>query len=249
MNKLRSSLKTRIIILIGIVIIAMMLLISSVLLLKWRQIIIQKQSENAISISKTFAVTVIDALIFEEKSVFQKENILESYIDNFINRLGNVDYVIIFDKNGSTMINRFLKDGKISSSQNFKSELNASLSEEIGIFEDAEFGWIIEANEPFIFSNKNWGSAKIGFDAQPIRDEISSVFFLLLAATFLLTFIVLLILFFSINRMTSSLELLVQEIDKIDFISESQISLPTKEDEDRISLQTLCTIKKAVGYF
>ncbi len=231
MSKLRSSLKTRIILLIGIVIIALMLLISSVLLLKWRQIIIQKQSENAISISKTFAVTVIDALIFEEKSVFQKENILESYIDNFINRLGNVDYVIIFDKNGSTMINRFLRDGKISSSQNFKPELTASPLEEIAIFEDAEFGWIIEANEPFIFSNKNWGSAKIGFDAQPIRDEISSVFFLLLAATFLLTFIVLLILFFSINRMTSSLELLVQEIDKIDFISDSQISLPIKDDE------------------
>jgi len=231
MTRLRSSLKTRILFIIGIVIIALMLLISTILLLKWREIIITKQSENVISISKTFAVTVIDALIFEEKNVFQKENILETYIDNFISRLGSVDYVIIYDKNGNQIINRSNQNGIITSSEKFKENLKASAFEETKIYEDDEFGWIIEVNEPFILSDKNWGSTKIGFDAEPIRNEISSIFFLLLGATFLLTSIVLLILFISVNRMTSSLELLVNEIDKIDFVTDTKINLPKKDDE------------------
>jgi two-component system NtrC family sensor kinase len=231
MTRLRSSLKTRILFIIGIVIIALMLLISTILLLKWRDIIIQKQSENVISISKTFAVTVIDALIFEEKNVFQKENILETYIDNFITRLGSVDYVIIYDKNGNQIINRSNNNGIITSTEKFKEDLKASDFEETRIYEDKKFGWIIEVNEPFILSGKNWGSTKIGFDAEPIRDEISSIFFLLLGATFLLTSIVLLILFFSVNRMTSSLELLVNEIDKIDFVTDTKLNLPKKDDE------------------
>jgi two-component system NtrC family sensor kinase len=184
-----------------------------------------------ISISKTFAVTVIDALIFEEKNVFQKENILETYIDNFISRLGSVYYVIIYDKNGNQIINRSNQNGIITSSEKFKENLKASAFEETKIYEDDEFGWIIEVNEPFILSGKNWGSTKIGFDAEPIRNEIRSIFFLLLGATFLLTSIVLLILFISVNRMTSSLELLVNEIDKIDFVTDTKINLPQKNDE------------------
>ena len=244
MQNLKSSLKIRIILLIGIVIISLMLLISSVLLLQWREIIIQKQSENVLSISKTFAVTVTDALIFEEKSLFQKENILETYLDNFINRLGSVDYIIIYDKSGNPIINRAFKNGSISSIQNFKTDLLASDNEEVNIFEDKEFGWVLEANEPFIFSNKIWGFSKIGFDAQPIRDEISSIFFLLLGATILLTFIVLLILFFAINRMTSSLELLVHEIDKIDFMTDSKINLPKQDDEIGFLYHHFALLKK-----
>jgi two-component system, NtrC family, sensor kinase len=230
MFRIKTSLKTRILFLIGSVIISLMLLISFVFLLNWRQIIIQKQSANATSISKTFAVTVIDALIFEETSVYQKENILETYIDNFINRLGNVKYVIIFDKSGSAII-QVSRRGGIPSSQNFRRDFNPSPTEEIQIFNDPQFEWVMEVNQPFIFSGKSWGAAKIGFDAQPIRDEISDVFFLLFGATILLTSIVLIILFLAINHMTSSLEKLVHEIDKIDFISDVDISLPIQHDE------------------
>jgi len=104
MFTLRSSLKTRILLLIGSVVVLLMLLISSVLLLKWRELIIQKETENAISISKTFSVTVIDAMIFEEKSVVQKENILDTYVDNFINSLKTVQYVALFDRNGASIL-------------------------------------------------------------------------------------------------------------------------------------------------
>ncbi len=228
---LKSSLKTRILFLIGIVIISLMLLISIVLLLKWREIIIQKQSENVLSVSNTFAVTVIDALIFEEKSIFQKENILETYIDNFINKLGNVKYVIIFDKEGTPIITRIHDGGYISSPVDLETISSSVLKEQIIIFNHPKFSWVIEADMPLIFSGKPWGSTKIGFDAQPIRDEIKNIFFLLFGATLLVTSIVSIILYLSVNHLTSSLEKLVYEIDKIDLDTGFDVSLPNLYDE------------------
>ena len=230
MFTLRSSLKTKILLLIGSVVVLMMLLISSVLLLKWRELIIQKETENAISISKTFSVTVIDAMIFEEKSVVQKENILDTYVDNFINSLKTVQYVALFDRNGASILQAIRHEiGRPDRST--ARELTPQHDERVTIRRDPQFGWVLEVNLPFIFSGKHWGTATIGFDAQPIRDEIQSIFFLLLSATVLITSIVLIILFFSIDRMTSSLETIVREIDKIDFVSDVDISLPSQNDE------------------
>ncbi len=230
MFNVRSSLKTRILLLTGTVITLLMLLISFVLLFEWRKIIIQKQSDNAVSISKTFAVTVIDAMIFEEKSIYKKENILETYVENFITRLGNVKYVVIFDKNGTSIIqltNRLNYDPPLP----FELATTLPKTNEIKIYENPQFGWTMELHQPLVFSGKHWGTAKIGFDAQPIRDEISSVFLLLFTATILITSFVLVILFISINRMTSSIEKLVHVIDSIDFATNIQIALPQQQDE------------------
>jgi two-component system NtrC family sensor kinase len=207
-----------------------MLLISSVLLLKWRELIIQKETESAISISKTFSVTVIDAMIFEEKSVVQKENILDTYVDNFITSLGTVQYVALFDRNGASIL-QAIRHGESRPDRSPDREFTPHADERVSIRHDPQFGWVLEVNLPFVFSGKRWGTAAIGFDAQPIRDEIRSVFFLLLFATVFITTVVLVILFFSINRMTSSLETMVREIDKIDFVSNVDISLPSQNDE------------------
>ncbi|MCX7875483.1 MAG: ATP-binding protein [Melioribacteraceae bacterium] len=229
MNKITNSLKTKILLLIGLVIILLMFLISTILLIKWREIIITKQKENALAISKTFASSVIDAIIFEEKGSFQKENILETYIENFIKRLGNVSFVRIFDKNGNPIV--LLTNSKnLNDIQLEKNEKNL-LSEKIKIYNHKSFGWILEVHEPFIFSGKFFGKAIIGFNAEPIRSEIKITFLILLISTIILTSIVLIILFYSINHMTSSLEKLVFEFDKVDFNKEIDINLPIKNDE------------------
>lgn len=230
MFTLRSSLKTKILSLVGAVVILLMLLISSVLLLKWRELLIQKETENALSISRTFAVTVIDAMIFEEKSVVRKENILDTYVDNFVNSLKNVEHVAVFDRSGAPILQvRRDENGLLSHGED--NGVTPQTDEKVVIRDDARFGWILEVNLPFIFSGKHWGTAVIGFDAQPLRDEIQSIFILLLAATVVLTSVVLLILFFFVNRMTSSLETMVREIDKIDFVSDVELSLPIQNDE------------------
>lgn len=229
MFKLRASLKTRILFLIGTVIIVLMLSITSFLILQWRKIIINKQSENALSISKTFAVTVIDALILEEKASIYKESVLENYIDNFMMRIGNVKYVAIFNRDDVSLL-QMTKNGD-ATNKVINLDLKPLYNEITRINEDDQFGWTLSVNQPLIFSDKHWGTAIIGFDAQPIRDEIRNIFFILLFATVLITLIVLLILFNAINHMTSSLEKLVVEIDKIDFVSDVDISLPAQNDE------------------
>lgn len=218
MLNIRSSLRTRILFLTGSVITLLMLLISFVILFKWRGMIIQNQSENAVSISRTFAVTVVDAMIFEEKSVYKKENILETYVESFINRLGNVHYVVIFDKS-STSIVQITGPRQSDQFQSIDADSAESTSGRVKIYEHPQFGWTLEVRQPLVFSGIQWGVAKIGFEADSIRDEISSVFFLLLSATVVITFVVLLILYIMINRMTSSIEQLVRAIDSIDFLS------------------------------
>ncbi len=225
-----SSLKTRILVVTGSVIILLMLLISSALVIKWRDLIIQKQAENALSISKTFAVTVVDAMIFEENSIYQKEGILETYVTNFMKKLGTVEYVILFDQNGSPILRKAGKNvgGTV---QDLNQNAAGAWAEEVRILRDLQFGWVIEVNQPILLAGKRWGATRIGFDAQPIRDEITTVFFILLTATIVVTGAVLLILFFFVNRITSSLGRFVNVIDNIDLVSDVAISPPTQDDE------------------
>ncbi|NUN09049.1 MAG: hypothetical protein HUU54_07725 [Ignavibacteriaceae bacterium] len=229
MFRLKSSLKTRILFTTGLVIVALMLIISVIILIKWRAIIIQKQTENAFSVAKTFSVTVVDALIFEEKSVYQKENILDSYIDNFIRFLGNVKYVTVSDQNGTEITSRFING--YNSADALTSSAAGNAPNTVYITEHKYYGWILQCNLPIELSGKKWGNVSIAFDAQTIRDEISSLFFLLLGATIVLTSFILSILYLLINRLTYSLGQLVSEIDKIDLMTDTSIALPEQNDE------------------
>lgn len=230
MLNIRSRIRIRILFLTGTVIILLMLLISFVLLFKWRELIIQNRSENAVSISQTFAVTVIDAMMFEEKSIYKKENIIETYVENFIERLENVTYVVVFDKNGTPIVQ--ISDHPQSDPlPRITQNSPDGRTRQVVIYEHPIFGWIMEVRQPLIFSGKMWGMANIGFDAQPIRKEIQNIFFLLLFATVVVTSAVLFILFILIKRMTSSIEKLVMAIDTIDFKSGFQIDLPPEQDE------------------
>lgn len=229
MFKLKSSLKTRILFTTGIVIVSLMLLISVIMLIKWRAIIIQKQAENAFSVAKTFSVTVVDALIFEEKSVYQKENILDTYIDNFMHYLGNVKFVTVTDRNAAPIASRYHNGS--TSALSFGLQASSVAANTIEITEHKDFGWIMLCNLPIELSGKKWGNVSIAFDAQPIREEISSLFFMLLGATLILTSLILALLYLLINRLTFSLVELVREIDKIDLMSDASISLPVQNDE------------------
>ncbi len=230
MLNIRSHIRLRILFLTGTVIILLMLVISFVLLFKWRELIIQNRSENAVSISQTFAVTVIDAMIFEEKSTYKKENILETYVENFIERLENVTYVVIFDKNGAPIVQ--ISDHPQSDPTLPIIQTNTdSHTRQVRIYEHPIFGWTMEVHQPLIFSGKIWGTANIGFNAESIRKEIQNIFFLLLSATVIITSVVILILYILIKRMTSSIEKLVLAIDTIDFKSGIHFDLPPEQDE------------------
>ncbi len=230
LQNVRSSLRTRILLLTGTVVVLLMLVISFILLFKWREIIIQKEADNAAAVSKTFAVTVLDAMIFEQTSEYRKEFILETYVENFIQRMGNVTYVEILDRTGMPIIRIPGEPGNTSPLLFDHRQVSRGVQETV-IYENPVCGWTVEVTQPLFFSRTYWGNARIGFNAQPVRDEISSVFFLLLSSTITVTSIVLLILYVSINRMTASIERLVRAIDSIDFSSDAVIDAPRQQDE------------------
>ncbi len=229
MFNIRSSLRIRILVLTGSVISLLMLLISFVLLFQWRSIIIQKETENASSISKTFAVTVVDAMIYEEKSLYKKESILETYVENFILRLGNVTYVSIIDKNDAAIIQQTNHPNNVPLQP--ITIPNKNRQTETKIYDHRDFGWTLEIQQPILLSQKYWGLVIIGFDAEPIRSEIRLVFFFLLSSTIFVTAIVLAILYVLINRITNSMEKLVHAIDSIDFSNEQQLDFSAQQDE------------------
>lgn len=69
-------LRLRILLLTGGVLLLLLLVISQVLLHQWREVIITKQHNAVTAVSKTFAVTVIDALIEEEQTQGAREGVL-----------------------------------------------------------------------------------------------------------------------------------------------------------------------------
>lgn len=229
MLNIRTRIKTRILSVTGTVIVLLMLLISFVLLIKWRELIITSESENALSITRTFSVSVIDAIIFEEQSLYRRENVLETYVQNFMTRLGNVHYVVIADSTGTPIV-QVSNHPSYDPSRPLLDSLPAA-ARDVRIVEHATFGWTMEVRQPLVLFGTHWGTTVIGFDAQPIRDEIHSVFVLLLVSTIVITAGVLLILFFLINRMTRSIEELVRAIDSIDFRSTARVDLAARQDE------------------
>lgn len=230
MLNIRTRIKTRILSVTGTVIVLLMLLISFVLLIKWRELIITSESENALSITRTFSVSVIDAIIFEEQSLSRRENVLESYVQNFMTRLGNVHYVVIADSTDTPIV-QVSNHPAYDPTRPLLDSLSAARMRDVRILEHPTFGWTMEVRQPLVLFGTHWGTTVIGFDAQPIRDEIRSVFLLLLVSTVVITAGVLFILFFLINRMTRSIEELVRAIDSIDFRSTARVDLAAREDE------------------
>ncbi len=234
----RTSFKYRIVFLIGSVIVVLMSAISSVLLFQWRGFIMTKETDNAIAVSRTFSATILDAMIFEEKSAVQKENILGMYVDNFIGGIDAVRYVALYNRDGECILTRVrhaegggADGGVVDTAAGHVLARSAPLVEQCVIRRDERLGWVMETHLAIISYGRVWGSVGIGFDAAHIRTEIQNAFFLLFVANMLITSAVLVILFVLIQRVTASLEQLVSQIDKIDFMSDIDITLPAQNDE------------------
>lgn len=231
MNQRRSGIKFKIMIVTGSVIALIMMTISLSILFQWRAVIIEKQITNSESVANAFSIPVLDALIYAEQEDLQKEYLLETYIDNYMAKVDGIKYISIIDNNLQVLAHSNRKEfNKILSDPVSKSIIKTK-SIITSIFFDNNLGWIIETASPLQIGGKRWGIAKIGFDAEPIRKQIRNIFFLLFALTGVVTFGTLFVLYILINRITSSLNKLVVEVDKLDFDSENSFNLPESNDE------------------
>jgi signal transduction histidine kinase len=202
----------RILLFTGAVLLFLLLLISQVILYKWRDVIIGKEHDADLAVSRTFAVTVLDALIRDEHSGGAREGMLQTSIDDFIQSLGNVKYVAVADPSGQT-----IAVGPVVAANALPVPgARAADGVTARIIDDPRFAWVLEIRLPLRIGQKNWGTATIGFDAGPIREEIRTLFFLLFGTTTAVSLATLLVLFLLARRLTVSLSRLVSEMDSMD---------------------------------
>jgi two-component system, NtrC family, sensor kinase len=224
------SLKTRILFVTGSIILLIMMIVSLAILYQWRKILIEKKVSNAQSIADAFTVPALDALIYAEQRELLKDDLLETYIDNFIVQVKNIEYIIIYDTNNEIIAGKDRNVHRIDSVV-LKDSLNVSNEFQSIIRQTETYGWIMEVNTPLEIGNKFWGNAKIGFDAEPIREEIKDIFLVLFSLTIFISIATLTVLSFLINRITFSLHKLVLQIDKIDFENIEEFKTFRSKDE------------------
>jgi two-component system, NtrC family, sensor kinase len=222
-----STLRTRILLFTGAVLLTLLLIISQVLLFQWREAIIAKQFDASIAVTRTFSATVIDALIREDQASGPRESILQTSIDDFRRSLGNVKYVIITDPSGQS---------RAANPPTSAALLHHGHSERLGsqrvrIVNDTSFAWVLEVRLPLAVGGKSWGTAIIGFDAGPIRDEIRALFVLLFLTTMIVSGATLIVLHLLATRLTTSLNTLTREIDSVEFSRKNVSAEPQAGDD------------------
>lgn len=247
MNSLRFGLKTKILLVTAGVVTLIMMAISLSVLFKWRSIIIEKQMLNSESIVNAFSIPIMDALIYAEQQELQKEDVLETYIDNFMAKSEGVRFIAITDKALRTTAHSNKNEYNRVAGDSLSRKLQNLAKISSSIYAHQQYGWIVETSIPLQIGGKRWGIARFGFDAEPIRKELSSIFLWLFALTIAVTGGTLAVLYLLINRVTSSLTKLGHEIDKIDFDSVEEVELPPGNDEIVFLIRHFNSLKKRLN--
>ncbi|MCU0411827.1 MAG: ATP-binding protein [Bacteroidetes bacterium] len=239
-----STLRARILLFTGIVLILLLLVISQVLLYQWRSVIISKQEESVVAVSKTFMVTVLDALIREDQSASAREGMLQTSIDDFMRSLGNVKYVAIVDDR-----QRLIAAGPPLLADAIPLTERPRLSSDglaLRITEDSTFSWVIDVHIPLRVARKSWGSAVFGYDASPIRDELRRLFFFLFVTTVIVSGATLIVLYVLASRLTRSLNRLVKEMDNVDLDREVRPSATDSGDDVAFLFQRFDAMQRRI---
>jgi signal transduction histidine kinase len=98
---------------------------------------------------------------------------------------------------------------------------------------DPSFGWVLEVHLPLRIGQRSWGTATIGFDAEPIRAEVRRLFFFLFLTTLVVSAATLVVLYILSSRITRSLTHLVREMDRVDL--EPSADVPTLRRDDDVA--------------
>jgi len=238
-----STLRGRILVFTGGVLLFLLLIISQVLLYQWREVIIAKQYDAAIAVTRTFSVTVIDALIREDQAGGPRESILQTSVDDFMRSIDNAKYVVITDQEGQTRAASPSRAGMLVTQEPGKQFAPA---QHVRIYNDPAYSWVIEVRLPLGVARKTWGMAIIGFDATPIRNEVRGLFVLLFITTMLVSCATLVVLYFFASRLTISLRRLVREIDSVELGHANAPMLPQQGDDIAFLFDRFDLMKKRI---
>lgn len=243
MNSIRAGLKTKILASTGGVVTIIMMAISVTILFTWRSIIIQKQISNSESIARAISVPLIDALIYAEQQDLQKEDVLETTIDNFLAGPQGLHYLSITDDAYRVIAhsdrNEYNKTVQGESARLLQHTQGVCSA----IFKDPRYGWVLETCTPLEIGGKRWGVARIGFDAEPIRAELASIFYLLFFLTLAVTLGTLTALYLLVNKITSSITRIGAAIEHMDLDTTAVLDPPSGNDEIALLVRHINNLK------
>ncbi len=224
------SLKARILLSFGSLIIFLMLIISLSVLYQWRKLIINNQIKNTEAIAQSFSFSVLDALIYRENNLQNSEDYLQSYLLNYAAKNHSIKYVAVWDEQNHLIAHSDIR--ALSQPERYPVPVRTEKEEAVTqIFQQPSLGWVIETDFPLKTGQKCLGVLQIAFDSEPTRLAIRNLFFLLLGLASVSVFIVLMVLYYFANRLTASLTTLVHNMDAFDIQNEQSEPLPPVHDE------------------
>ncbi|MCI0513598.1 ATP-binding protein [candidate division KSB1 bacterium] len=230
MNKI-TSLKARILMFMGSIIIILLLTISISALYHWRNLILKNQQASALMVTQAFSVSILDALIYQESGLLPNEGYLENQVHNFLKKNPQIKFIFVYDQNGQMIVRNTFHESQQLSQELKNIAFTDNFEAVTRIHQYNSYGWITEVTIPLQIYGKSWGALKIGFESETTRTRIKQLFFLLFSLTLIVVILILTAIYFLIDRLTKSLSQLVSEMNRLDFDHAIPSEMQIKHDE------------------
>lgn len=225
------SLKTKLLALVGGTVALLMIVIFVGVALTGRALLVRFLKEDAISVTRAFAVPVLETLIYSESGYVQREDQLDKSIDQFLRQERRVREITVFDPDGKVISGSNLARREFRANARRPESLAGVVVPVTMVYRDWEYGWIVSALLPLKIGNRSWGLLEMVLDAEPAWRRLMALFWALVAAGILVTGGVLLVLNVLMGRATNSLTALAAALDRLDLDSEGAIELSATNDE------------------
>ncbi len=244
MNR-RTGLRSRILLTVGISTAAIMMLLSWGMLYSWRSTLLAEEEANALAVSGAFSVAVIDALIFSDQDLYQSEGFLDNYVVMFMAQNPRLRAITILDQDGHTAARSWDSQDAPWVSGDLAALLAAQTTHTTRTpLHDGR--WVLETVYPMRTGNRSWGVLVMAIEADSIRAQIRRNFVLLVLFTSSVTSLLLLLLWYLLGHLLSSLKTLVTAMDSVDFNSLAGPPLPARRDEIGILYEHFHNMQKRV---
>ena len=224
------SLKARIVLFLGILMIVLTMVISIILLYQWRSLILENQRQNALAVARTFAASILDGLIYQESGL-PNEGYLENQIHNFLGKNSQVQWLVMFNRDGQIAVRSSFESSAPGDAGEAEAFPPAAGWTGTRIYRSRSFGWILETALPLQIHNKSWGELHMGFDLGPAHARLQRLFFLIFGLALLFVVSITAFIWYFINRVTQSLGRLVTEMKQFDLDNITPTQMKAGEDE------------------
>ncbi|TVQ67556.1 MAG: sensor histidine kinase [Balneolaceae bacterium] len=226
------SLKIKIIFYVGLIIAFLMMIISIAFLYQFRSVILEKEISNARSVSSAAAIPILDAFIFSEQDFYDPSQILERHISYFMANVNGMKFMHVYNRGNKLTASTHWDPATPLQARPPEFRVTNTVRESVSIHRHDEYGWVIEIEYPLFIAGKYLGTTVMGFDGNPVRKEIRSLFIGLLILNIVVTTITLYVLYKLISKLTRSLGQLTDAIDQFDLKTpEKKLPLPDSDDE------------------